>query len=374
MLNASNSNRYVYDKETNSRHISGLIRRTEADAQFYGEQMQENAINLLAELAIRGEHSADDIITGKVDISEFNSYKKADDLVKLLAVSMRNDYDEEISFEELVNNKIDSFIEHSDGTKEPANTFFYGILNDSSIVENEFDKYMGKGAWKDLDTAIQQLHEGNISQARFDNIFKTAQELISEFANVRMQEKYKEAMLRNGQNIPSLDNKIKMIKEMTGIEQEQQQTITRDNSIQLPEGYIINEFGEIIRPAIEENGQQRQTQTQAQPQVKTVEKLSLKQRVAQFLQKNNLFMNLSFVDKFVHRQLDVLPPATQEIRRTATVDRTRESFINMLTNNGEYRNLPPIQRMSDPERMAQMRRKMEQNQHANENNGRELDG
>ena len=374
MLNASNSNRYVYDKETNSRHISGLIRRTEADAQFYGKQMQENAINLLAELAIRGEHSADDIITGKVDISEFNSYKKADDLVKLLAVSMRNDYDKEMSFEELVNNKIDSFIEHSDGTKEPANTFFYGILNDSSIVENEFDKYMGKGAWKDLDTAIQQLHEGNISQARFDNIFKTAQELISEFANVRMQEKYKEAMLRNGQNIPSLDNKIKMIKEMTGIEQEQQQTITRDNSIQLPEGYIINEFGEIIRPAIEENGQHRQFQSQAQPQVKTVEKLSLKQRVAQFLQKNNLFMNLSFVDKFVHRQLDVLPPATQEIRRTATVDRTRESFINMLTNNGEYRNLPPIQRMSDPERMAQMRRKMEQNQHANENNGRELDG
>ena len=374
MLNASNSNRYVYDKETNSRHISGLIRRTEADAQFYGKQMQENAINLLAELAIRGEHSADDIITGKVDISEFNSYKKADELVKLLAVSMRNDYDKEMSFEELVNNKIDSFIEHSDGTKEPANTFFYGILNDSSIVENEFDKYMGKGAWKDLDTAIQQLHEGNISQARFDNIFKTAQELISEFANERMQEKYKEAMLRNGQNIPSLDNKMKMINEMTGIEQDQQQTTTRDNSIQLPEGYIINEFGEIIRPAIEENGQQRQTQSQVQPQVKTVEKLSLKQRVAQFLQKNNLFMNLSFVDKFVHRQLDVLPPATQEIRRTATVDRTRESFINMLTNNGEYRNLPPIQRMSDPERMSQMRRKMEQNQHANENNGRELDG
>lgn len=125
MLNASNSNRYVYDKETNSRHISGLIRRTEVDAQFYGKQMQENAINLLAELAIRGEHSADDIITGKVDISEFNSYKKADDLVKLLAVSMRNDYDKEMSFEELVNNKIDSFIEHSDGTKEPQQIHFF---------------------------------------------------------------------------------------------------------------------------------------------------------------------------------------------------------------------------------------------------------
>ena len=48
---------------------------------------------LIAELAVRGEHRADDIITGKVDVSEFNLYKKADDLVKLLAVSMRNDFD-----------------------------------------------------------------------------------------------------------------------------------------------------------------------------------------------------------------------------------------------------------------------------------------
>lgn len=43
----------------------------------------------------------------------------------------------------------------------------------------------------------------------------------------------------------------------------------------------------------------------------------------------------------------------------------------MLTNNGEYRNLPPIQRMSNPERIEQMRRKMEENQQANEDNERE---
>ena len=69
-------------------------------------------------------------------------------------------------------------------------------------------------------------------------------------------------------------------------------------------------------------------------------KLSLKQRVAQFLQKNNLFMNLSFVDKFVYKQLDVLPSPTQEIRETntSTTNRTRESFINELTNFGAYRN------------------------------------
>ena len=45
--------------------------------------------------------------------------------------------------------------------------------------------------------------------------------------------------------------------------------------------------------------------------------------------------------------------------------------MNELTNFGRYRNLPPIQRMSDPERMEQMRRKMEQNQQTNEDNERE---
>lgn len=99
---------------------------------------------------------------------------------------------------------------------------------------------------------------------------------------------------------------------------------------------------------------------------------TLKQRVAQFLQKNNLFMNLSFVDKFVHKQLDVLPSPTQEIRETntSTTNRTRECFINELTNFGAYRNLPPIQRMSDPEKMAQIKRKMEQNQQSNDDNER----
>lgn len=101
-------------------------------------------------------------------------------------------------------------------------------------------------------------------------------------------------------------------------------------------------------------------------------KLSLKQKVAQFLQKNNLFMNLSFVDKFVNKQLDVLPPARQDTRNpnALTIDRTKESFINELTNFGQYRNLPPIQRMSDPERIARMQRKMEENQQSNDDNER----
>lgn len=363
VLNPSNVKRQTYDMSTGSRQVSGLIRRTE-DGKFYGLQMQENAINLIAELAVRGEHSADDIITGKVDVSEFNLYKKADDLVKLLAVSMRNDFEKEMSFEQLVEQKIDSFIEHSDGTKEPANTFFYGLLNDSSIIENEFDKYMGKGSWRDLDTFVTSLHNPNIGKEQFDMIFKEAQGMINEFANTRFKDKYKETMARNGGvNVPSLENKLEMINEVAGIEKQRTSTETieketsQQQEFEMPEGYSINEFSEIIRTANKEQKQQQHEN-----------KLTIKQRVAQFLQKNNLFMNLSFVDKFVRSQLDILPPATQETRntRTSTANRTKEDFMNELTNFGAYRNLPPVQRMSDPQRLDEMKEKMEQKGQSNE--------
>lgn len=374
MLNPANAKMQTYDKETDTIQVSGLMRVPRGQESnpnaIYGTRMQENAINLIAELAIRGEHSADDIMTGKVDMSEFNSYKKCDDLVKLLAVSMRNDFDNEMTFEQMTENKIDSFIEHSDGSKEPANTFFYGILNDSSMIENEFNKYMGKGAWRDLDTFITNLHSPNISKEQFDMVFKEAQGMITEFANTRMQEKYKEAVLRNGQDVPTIDNKISMIKEMTGTELEQEQfkgqtTTVKDNIVQFPEEYSINEFGEIIRPVREEK--QIQENINVQP---NESKFTLKQKVAQFLQKNNLFMNLSIVDKFVNRQLNVLPPSRQETRNSSTqfVNKTRENFINKLTNFGAYRNLPPIQRMSDPEKIEQMRRKMEEKVQSNGDN------
>lgn len=351
MLNPSNAQRQTLDKQSNSRQVAGLIRRDEVDNHFYGEEIQENAINLLAQLAIRGDAKADDIITGKVDLSEFNSYKKCDDLVKLLAVSMRNDFDKEMSFEQLAQNKIDSLITHSDGTQEPANTFFYGILNDSSIVENEFDKYLGNGAWRELNEAFSELYKTNISKERFELIFQNAQGLIQEFANARFQDKYKEAVVRNGGfNVPTIENKLQMINEMTG---QRVQTIeSQEQQMEMPEGYSINEFGEIIRPA-------RTEQVQSNMQQQNQNKLSLKQRVAKFLQRNNLFMNLSFVENFVHQQLDVLPPPTQETR-VSTANRSRTEFENWITNNGQLRNLPPIQRMSDPQKLEEMRRKMEQ--------------
>jgi hypothetical protein len=162
--------------------------------------------------------------------------------------------------------------------------------------------------------------------------------------------------------------------------------------MEMPEGYSINEYGEIIRPTRNEEIKQFLSQSQEQIYRNTRfgavitpnsysehlqlisqqngDKLSIKQRVAQFLQKHNLFMNMSFVDKFVHNQLDVLPPVTQEKKDETSRDSTREIFINSLTNNGQYRNLPPIQRMSDPKKLVEMRRKMEKNQITNDKNER----
>ena len=375
MLNPSNTGRYILDKETDTRHISGLIRIPREQQNnpnaFYGKEMQENAINLIAQLAIRGEHSADDIISGKVDVSEFNLYKQCDDLVKLLAVSMRNDFDKEMSFEQLMNNKIDSFIEHSDGTKEPANTFFYGILNDSSMIENEFDKYMGKGAWRDLDTFVTNLHNSNINKEQFDVIFKEAQGMITEFANKRMQEKHKEAVARDGNDVPGLENYTRIINQIIGIDERQtQNSISSEQEIEMPEGSSINEFGEVIRPeGKNDNFQIDSSIPTFEPPIE--KSLSFKQKIAMMLQNSELLMKIPFIRNFADKQLNALPPPTQDTKlHGGIINQARVDFMNEISNFGAYRNLPPIKRMSDPQRTEQMKRKMEQNEQTNEDNER----
>lgn len=152
-------------------------------------------------------------------------------------------------------------------------------------------------------------------------------------------------------------------------------------SVEIQKGYSINEFGEIIRPAKDEQPQVKKQKEETKPsRSQTIlqhseNKLSIKQKIAQFLQKNNLFMNMSFVEKFVHQQLELLPESTQDIREvtvdsnknieTKTINKTREDFINQLTNFGAYRNLPPIQRMSDSQKLEEMRKKREE--HTQEN-------
>ena len=50
--------------------------------------------------------------------------------------------------------------------------------------------------------------------------------------------------------------------------------------------------------------------------------------------------------------------------------RTRENFIKQLTNFSAYRNLPPIQRMYDPEKIVQIRRKMKPKEQNNDDSER----
>lgn len=156
------------------------------------------------------------------------------------------------------------------------------------------------------------------------------------------------------------------------------QSPTNETQFEMPEGYSINEFGEIIRPEQVQHIEMdndipiftppTETQPANQYSQQNENKLTIKQRIAQFLQKNDMLMNIPFVEKFVDKQLNVLPPPSQQ--RTSTVNSSREAFVNWLSNNGEYRNLPPIQRMSDPERMAQMQRRMQQAQQSTDDNER----
>ena len=226
-------------------------------------------------------------------------------------------------FDELMNNleqiySIDNLLIHGYGqqlqSQTPLNitmqdgvTRFQGNLNTYRELMNKTERELVATYMENHDTEYVLQNYNEIAQ------YLTTPELKSNFIS---------AIQQLSQEMPEQSNIINFEEHRRNIGQ------VNETQIEMPEGYSINEFGEIIRPAREEQQELNQEDNMKQDE----NKLSLKQRVAQFLQKNNLFMNLAFVDKFVHRQLDVLPPATQETRNTSTqtVNRTRESFINEL--------------------------------------------
>ena len=140
------------------------------------------------------------------------------------------------------------------------------------------------------------------------------------------------------------------------------------NHIAFNKGLVSDEFfkekyNKLIKEGIHDNVVIEETIKQQQNY-----KLSLKQKVAKFLQKNNIFMNLSFVDKFVHQQLDVLPLPEKE--KTLQNKQETQNFMDRITDKGKLRKLPPIQRMADQQKLEKMTEKMEKDQHYNENTGR----
>lgn len=261
-----------------------------------------------------------------------------------------------------------------------VNNKMYVLQSNKCITQEQKDSFVGR-----FNLVFNQaLQEYDIGALTPEDIKKTTKSMS--------QTKSREGIKSHTQNIAGERRNIINLEEYRKNREQPQAT----PQVEMPEGYSINEFGEIIRPAREEQQPHMQRQEQEsrtsrfgatinpssyaehlQPISQQNEnKLSLKQRIAQFLQKNNLFMNMTFVEKFVHQQLDVLPEPTQDIRESAPennttreTNTTREDFINQLTNFGAYRNLPPIQRMSDPQKLEEMRRKMQQ--HTQENHDTE---
>ena len=400
MLNPSNSITMVDDEELGTTQVSGFIRYDKNTQKYTGLQIQENAINLLAQLATRGDISADNIISGKEDVSEFNNYKRCDKLVNLLAVSMRNDFDRKMSFEELVKNKIDSKIQHSDGTQEPANLFFYSILSDSKDIEKEWNRVIAQDdktyRWELIEKSFEKLHNLNLPKEQYDQIYELVQDLIVEFAEKRYQEKYKEAVNRDGkENVPSIDEKIEFINKMIEKEQEQEIDDEKLNNVEqnteneqtgmkygqkysdmyengvlvgkaptewiqndMQSGYYIenngeyytNQKGEIIRPLdgdivtmagkfgyVNQYGQIVKEENlkieKATLQAQT--KLSFSQKIALFLQRNSVLMKVPFIEKYVEKRLMLLPLAQGE-EKQYDYGQSHRNFVNLISNNGKY--------------------------------------
>lgn len=302
-------------------------------------------------------------------------------------------------FDELMNNleqiySIDNLLIHGYGEKLQSQTPLNITMQDGVTRFkgnlNTYRELMDKTE-RELVATYLENHDTDYILQNYDEVaqFLTTPELKNNFLSA----------VHELSNL-SQENRNNNIVNFEDYRRNREQT-TQTQQAEMPEDYSINEFGEIIRPAKNEEIQQLQEQHQEeqgytntrfgavinsnsysehlQPiSQQNQNKLSLKQRVAQFLQKHNLFMNMTFVDKFVHKQLDVLPEPTQEIRKTNTnteirenntsnKNQTRENFINELTNFGAYRNLPPVQRMSDPQKIEEMKRKMQQNQQLDDN-------
>ena len=97
MLNPSNSSTMVEDEELGTTQVSGFIRYDKNTQKYTGLQIQENAINLLAQLATRGDISADDIISGKEDVPSI------DEKIEFINKMIEKEQEQEIDDEKLNN-------------------------------------------------------------------------------------------------------------------------------------------------------------------------------------------------------------------------------------------------------------------------------
>lgn len=211
-MSPHNQRQLNYDRETKTTEISGVIVKDAVSKNVYGTQINESLIKVLAQITMKNGKSLDSVLKMPSAYVQNDGERKADNLIKLLIIATRNDYEREITFEKLINLRLDSTFRNKNEKKIPQNEFIYAALNDSSKIEKDFDKYMGKGSYKQFDKQFEEmLLEGKNSEKRqieYENI----QNIILQYADKRMQINYQKAK-QIDENAPGLEIKKQDIEE-----------------------------------------------------------------------------------------------------------------------------------------------------------------
>lgn len=219
-----------------------------------------------------------------------------------------------------------------------VNNKMYLLQSQKFITSEQKDAFVGRFNLV-FNQVLQEYGIGSLTQ---EDINKTMESMIKSKNNSeKNRTTYDDVQLENN-----------------NINQEEIPKMPEINFDEMSEDFTINKFGEIEREKNTEDKQNLRQEQETSIFDKSKNKLTMKQKIAKFLQKNNIFMNMSFVEKFVRRQLDVLPSAEQEVNEEIG-GLSRKKFSDILSNNGEYKNLPPVQRMSDPEKIAKIQNKMD---------------
>lgn len=395
------------DKETIESEITSNSDRSELGGTQifdfntnteYGNFFNECGADLLCEMAMTTSvqckatnpqiKSVDDIIYTNNRFQK-TDYDSLSTIARLMMVAMDNNfsnqsYDRMVHSDEGLIDRQVQMINQKTGENfdvVPTNDYLYAMSGHGIHLEKQFDRFSREGNYREmcsfLDGEVKALQTGE--------------------NHVMDKEQLKEQLLRIADMV---NNKMYILQSNNCINQEQKDAFIGRFNLVFNQALIEYDIGALTQEDIEKttvsmnlsksqalNEQQiPSTNTRTNRYGSTINpnitehlqpisdskdsKLSLKQKIAQFLQKNSLFMNMSFVDRFVHNQLDVLPPAIQGEKEEKSTNSARETFMNLISNNGEYRNLPPIQRMADPQKIEEMKKKMEQHQQENNGGGR----
>ena len=368
----------------------------------YGNFFNECGADLIAEMAMTTSiecretnpniKSADDIIYTS------NRYQKTDydylsTIARLMTVAMDNNfsnqsYDKMIHSDsglidrqvQMVNQETGQIID-----TVPTNDYLYAMSGHGKHLEERFDKYSENGNYREmcsvLDSEIKAIQKSENHTIDKDKI-KEQLLKIADMVNNKMYILQSDKCITQEQKnafvgrfnlvfnqvlqeydigpltIEDIKKTTKSMNETRNIKLQKQSTVKESSFESKAKDNVLTDLNS--KAEFENNINERQ-EDKLEPGKQNESRLSLKQRIAKFLQKNNIFMNMSFVENFVHQQLDVLPESTQEQKTAINILREqKQAFDDRITGNGAYQNLPPIQRMSDPQKIQDMQRKMGQ--------------